>query len=97
MKESEVVKIIENYTGYVDRSRTDQCLHEVNFNFVAKDITKKLNSMKLSNTEINVLMVALDHMEEEISDLMSERTLRGNMWKERLDACESIRAKIKQL
>ena len=51
----------------------------------------------LSNTEINVLMVALDHMEEEISDLMSEKTLRGNMWKERLDACESIRAKIKQL
>ena len=51
----------------------------------------------LSNTEINVLMVALDHMEEEISDLMSERTLRGNMWKERLDACESIRNKIKQL
>ena len=51
----------------------------------------------LSNTEINVLMVALDHMEEEISDLMSERTLHGNMWKERLDACESIRNKIKQL
>jgi len=47
MKESEVVKIIENYSGYVDRSRTDQCLHEVNFNFVAKDIIKKLNSMKL--------------------------------------------------
>ncbi|BAQ92531.1 hypothetical protein [uncultured Mediterranean phage uvMED] len=42
MKESEVIKIIENYIGYVDRSRTDQCLHEVNFNLVAKDITKKL-------------------------------------------------------
>ena len=51
----------------------------------------------LSNTEINVLMVALDHMEEEISDLMSERTLRGNMWKERLDACESIRTKLQKL
>ncbi len=49
----------------------------------------------LSNTEINVLMVALDHMEEEISDLMSERTLSGYMWKERLDACESIRTKVK--
>ena len=47
MKESEVVKIIENYTGYVDRSRTDQCLHEVNFNFVAKDIINKVNSMTL--------------------------------------------------
>ena len=51
----------------------------------------------LNNTEINVLMVALDHMEEEISDLMSERTLRGNMWKERLDDCSSIRAKIKKI
>ena len=97
MKESEVVKIIENYSGYVDRSRTDQCLHEVNFNFVAKDITKKLNNMKLSNTETNVLLVALDHMEEEIQDLMQQRELRGDMWQERLDACNSIRTKIKQL
>ena len=53
--------------------------------------------MKLTNVEINVLLVALDHMEEEISDLMSERNLRGDMWKERLDACESIRTKIKQV
>ena len=53
--------------------------------------------MELTNVEINVLLVALDHMEEEISDLMSERTLRGDMWKERLDACESIRTKIKQV
>ena len=53
--------------------------------------------MELTNVEINVLLVALDHMEEEISDLMSERTLRGDMWEERLDACESIRTKIQQL
>jgi len=53
--------------------------------------------MELTNVEINVLLVALDHMEEEISDLMSERTLRGDMWKERLDTCESIRTKIKQV
>lgn len=45
MKESEVVKIIENYIGYADRSRTEQCLHEVNFNLVAKDITKKLREV----------------------------------------------------
>ncbi len=51
--------------------------------------------IKLNNTEQNVLLVAIDHMEEEISDLMSERTLSGDMWKERLDACESIRTKIK--
>jgi hypothetical protein len=52
--------------------------------------------MKLTNTEINVLLVALDHMEEHITDLMEERTLRGDMWQERLDACESIRTKIKK-
>ena len=51
----------------------------------------------LSNTEINVLMVALDHMEEEISDLMSESSFSCDIWEERLDACKSIRAKIKQL
>jgi hypothetical protein len=52
--------------------------------------------MKLTNTEMNVLLVALDHMEEHITDLMEERTLRGDMWQERLDACESIRTKIKK-
>lgn len=52
--------------------------------------------MKLSNTETNVLLVALDHMEEEIRDLMQQRELRGDMWQERLNACESIRTKIKQ-
>ena len=52
--------------------------------------------MKLTNIEKNVLLVALDHMEEHITDLMEERTLRGDMWQERLDACESIRTKIKK-
>jgi hypothetical protein len=50
--------------------------------------------MKLTNTEMNVLLVALDHMEEHITDLMEDRTLRSDLWKERLDACESIRTKI---
>jgi hypothetical protein len=52
--------------------------------------------MKLTNIEKNVLLVALDHMEEHITDLMEERTLRGDMWQERLDACESVRTKIKK-
>ena len=52
--------------------------------------------MNLTLSERYLILVALDHMEEEISDLMSERTLCGDMWKERLDACESIRTKIKQ-
>jgi len=52
--------------------------------------------MQLTNIEENVLLVALDHMEEEILDLMSERTLHGEMWKERLNACKTIRTKIKK-
>lgn len=53
--------------------------------------------MQLTNIEENVLLVALDHMEEEILDLMSERTLHGPQWKERLNACKTIRTKIKEL
>lgn len=53
--------------------------------------------MQLTNTEQNVLLVALDHMEEEILDLMKERTLRAVTWGERLDACRTIRNKIKGL
>jgi hypothetical protein len=50
--------------------------------------------MKLTALEENVLLVALDHMEEEIQELMQERTLRGSTWQARLDACESIKTKI---
>jgi len=39
--ENEIIDIIKNYVGYTDRSMTDQCLHEVNFNLVAKEIVKK--------------------------------------------------------
>ena len=52
--------------------------------------------MKLTKTEENVLLVALDHMEEHIMDLMEERTLKYGMWQERLDACKTIRTKIKK-
>ena len=80
MEESEVVKIMENYTGYVDRSRTDQCLHEVNFNFVAKDITKKLNSMKLSNKdqlikENEQLKETIQQLRREISHIRNSKNI----------------------
>ena len=42
IKETEIIDIIKNYVGYTDRSMTDQCLHEVNFDLVAKEIVKKL-------------------------------------------------------
>jgi len=50
--------------------------------------------MKLTNIEMNVLLVALDHMEEHITDFIEEAE-PSDFWKERLDACESIRNKIK--
>ena len=44
IKEDEIIDIIKSYVGYTDRSRTDQCLHEVNFDLVAKEIVKKINT-----------------------------------------------------
>ena len=51
--------------------------------------------MKLTEIEKNVILVALDHMEEHITELMEERELRGDMWQERLDACKTIKTKLK--
>lgn len=50
--------------------------------------------MKLTNIEKNVLLVALDHMEEHIQELMEDRTFQRDMWQERLDACKTIRTKL---
>ena len=49
--------------------------------------------MKLTNTEKNVLLVALDHMEEHIQELMEEWEC-GDEWQKRLDECKNIRTKI---
>ena len=51
--------------------------------------------MKLTEIEKNVILVALDHMQEHIKELMEERTLRGYMWQESLDACKTIKTKLK--
>jgi len=51
--------------------------------------------MDLTVIEKNVILVALDHMEEHITELMEERELRGDMWQERLDACKTIKTKLK--
>ena len=47
--------------------------------------------MELSNTETNVLLVALDHMEEHLIDIQDEVDV-----KDRLKACRTIITKIKQ-
>ena len=34
-------------------------------------------------------------LDKHITELMKERTLRGDMWQERLDACKTIKTKLK--
>ena len=50
IKEKDIVDIIKNYVGYTDRSGTDQCLHEVNFDLVAKEIVKKITKVDETKT-----------------------------------------------
>jgi hypothetical protein len=52
MEEKEIIDIIKKYVGYTDRSMTDQCLHEVNFNLVAKEIVEKL-----TKEEVDIIYV----------------------------------------
>jgi hypothetical protein len=47
--------------------------------------------MELSNIETNVLLVALDHMEEHLTDIQDEVDVE-----DRLKACRTIITKIKQ-
>ena len=53
--------------------------------------------MELTNTETNVLLVALDHMEEEIQDSIREITIQADTLGYRLEACRTTRNKIKEL
>jgi hypothetical protein len=41
--EKEIVQILRNYSGYIDRSRSEECVSEVNYELVAKDILSKLH------------------------------------------------------
>ena len=52
--------------------------------------------MKLTNTEKEVIAVALDHMEEHLEDLINEGDfpfpLRG--LREKLEACKNLQTKL---
>ena len=63
IKETEIIDIIKNYVGYTDRSRTDQCLHEVNFDLVAKEIVKKLTIPNVSQ-QSELLLAFFDLADE---------------------------------
>ena len=42
-KEEKIIDILKSYSTYTDRSREDECVHESNFDLIAKDITKQLS------------------------------------------------------
>lgn len=54
--------------------------------------------IKLNNTEQNVLLVAIDHIEEHLNELVQEYPEgKRDVLHERITSCDSIRTKIKQL
>jgi hypothetical protein len=40
--EEQIIEILKSYSNYTDRSRTDECVHESNFDLIAKELVKKL-------------------------------------------------------
>ena len=40
--EEQIIEILKSYSTYTDRSRTDECVHESNFDLIAKELVKKL-------------------------------------------------------
>lgn len=37
----QIIEILNNHAGYIDRSRTEQAVHEDNFNYIADEILSK--------------------------------------------------------
>ena len=52
--------------------------------------------MKLSNYEKNVILVALDHMEEHLDAIETEHLMDPELYLKRVKAVKSARSKIKR-
>jgi len=50
--------------------------------------------MTITNIEMNVLAVALDHMEEHLQDLIDQNDFMEDHLQERLEACENLKTKL---
>jgi hypothetical protein len=46
----QITEILNNHAGYIDRSRTEQAVHEDNFNDVADEILSKLSQHEVSKS-----------------------------------------------
>jgi hypothetical protein len=44
----QITEILNRYAGYMDRSRTEQAVHEDNFNDIADEILSKLSQHDVS-------------------------------------------------
>ena len=42
--EKEIIEVLKSFSTYVDRSRTDECVHEINFDSVAEELVKKITT-----------------------------------------------------
>jgi hypothetical protein len=52
--------------------------------------------MKLTNREMNVVLVSLDHMEEHLEIVMEAGDLVEKQYEVRMEACKTARTKIKE-
>jgi hypothetical protein len=50
----QITEILNNHAGYMDRSRTEQAVHEDNFNDVADEILSKLSQHDVSKRKFAV-------------------------------------------
>jgi len=50
----QITEILNNHAGYIDRSRTEQAVHEDNFNYVADEILSKLSQHDVIKNEVAV-------------------------------------------
>ena len=54
------------------------------------------NTMNLTTSERNILLVSLDHMEEHLFIIYEAGDISEDTYNLRIEACDSVRTKIKQ-
>ena len=50
----QIIEILNNHAGYIDRSRTEKAVHEDNFNDIADEILSKLRQHDVIKNEVAV-------------------------------------------
>jgi len=63
----EIVELLNDYSGYVDRSCTDKAIHEDNFELIADAILSKLHQPTVSR-QSELLFAFIKAIKEEFKD-----------------------------